>query len=94
MKLTTFAIATAFSSAALLGGLAAPASAGPAECPPGWDLQFVPPGSIYDKNNDGRICTKDVPGEGDGNSANSQRNPGQTGFHTDGHNHKDNNPPS
>lgn len=58
-------------------------------CPEGWTLQAVPPGDPYDKNDNGVICTKDIPGEGEGNSANSQRGDGQTGFHVDGHNHKD-----
>lgn len=60
-----------------------------APCPEGWFLQAVPSGDLFDKNDNGLVCTKNIPGDGDGNSANSQRGDGQTGFHVDGHNHKD-----
>ncbi len=55
----------------------------------GWFLESVGPDGMFDKNGDGWICMKLVNGQG--NSENTQRNPGQTGFHADGHNHKDNN---
>lgn len=61
-------------------------------CPPddpSWFLEPVGPDGMFDKNGDGYICTKNV--EGQGNSANTNRGPGQTGYHVDGHNHKDNN---
>jgi methionine-rich copper-binding protein CopC len=55
----------------------------------GWFLEAETDNGLFDRNEDGWICTKEVNGKG--NSANTQRNPGQTGFHVDGHNHKDNN---
>jgi hypothetical protein len=55
----------------------------------GWFPESTPALAIFDKNGDGWICTKFVNGQG--NSANTQRPPGQTGYHVDGHNHKDNN---
>ncbi len=55
----------------------------------GWFLESVVADDLFDKNGDGWICTKTVNGQG--NSENTQRKPGQTGFHVDGHNHKDNN---
>ena len=78
-------------AAAAVGGATTSAQAAPSECPTGWVVQGVPSNSIFDKNGDGTICTNDIPGNGAGNSLNSQRNPGQPGFHLDGHNHKDNN---
>lgn len=85
-RLTTLALAGAI----LMGGLLPVAAAAPSECPTGWFAETVPDGDLYDANGDNRICTKALPGDGEGNSANSQRGDGQTGFHVDGHNHKDN----
>lgn len=55
-------------------------------------MESAPAGDLFDKNGDGKICTNILPAtsNGDGNSANSQRGAGQTGYHIDGHNHKDN----
>ena len=55
----------------------------------GWVLEAVGPDGMFDANADGWIGTQTVSGAG--NSANTQRKPGQTGYHVDGHNHKDNN---
>jgi hypothetical protein len=55
----------------------------------GWFLEPAIGNGLFDKNEDGYICTKDVKGKG--NSANTHRKPGQDGSHVDGHNHKDNN---
>lgn len=63
-------------------------------CPSGgWVIEAAAAGDLFDANGDGFICTKVLPAgsKGDGNSANTQRGTGQTGFHVDGHNHKDNN---
>jgi len=61
-------------------------------CPSGgsWDIQpALGPNDVYDMNGDGFICTKILPGSGEGNSAN--RNGAADAGHVDGHNHKDNN---
>jgi hypothetical protein len=61
-------------------------------CPAGgnWSLQeALGPDDPFDKNGDGHICTKDIPGKGEGNSAN-RKGASDVG-HLDGHNHKDNN---
>lgn len=78
--------------AALIGGSSVSA-ADPAPCKgTGWFMESAPAGDLFDKNGDGYICTNILPAtsNGDGNSANSQRGAGQTGYHIDGHNHKDN----
>jgi len=61
-------------------------------CPSGgnWDIQpALGPNDVFDMNGDGFICTKILPGSGEGNSAN--RNGAADVGHVDGHNHKDNN---
>lgn len=61
-------------------------------CPAGgsWFLQpALGVDDVFDMNGDGYICTKDIPGQGAGNSAN-RRGSADVG-HVDGHNHKDNN---
>jgi hypothetical protein len=91
MRIRSFVFAATVATAGMVG-LAPAANASGCSCPPGGVEQDVPAGDIFDKNGDGVICTKDIPGAGEGNSANSQRGTGQNGFHTDGHNHKDNGP--
>ncbi|HYF25196.1 MAG TPA: hypothetical protein VD931_05610 [Baekduia sp.] len=70
------------------------ATAAPSVCPNGWETQYVDSGDLFDKNNNNVICTKGLPdgANGEGNSANSQRGAGQTGYHDDGHNHMDDRP--
>jgi len=61
-------------------------------CPAGgdWFLQkALGPDDPFDKNGDGWICSKPIPGMGEGNSAN--RSGAVDEGHLDGHNHKDNN---
>jgi hypothetical protein len=61
-------------------------------CPSGGNWFLTPaldPNDVFDMNGDGFICTKEIPGEGKGNSAN--REGGADVGHVDGHNHKDNN---
>ena len=51
-------------------------------CPQGggWTLQAVAPGNQYDKNADGFICTKDVPGKpGKGNTGSGFNNKDNNG---------------
>lgn len=74
-----------------LGLFVLPAS-GNTGCPPGWGFQFALGASDpYDNNGDGLICTKDIPGSGNGNSG--QRAESEEVGHVPGHNHKDNNNP-
>ncbi len=46
------------------------------QCPPGWNLitagQTKKNGQIVDRNGDGQICRKDIPGGGNGNSNQNQ----------------------
>lgn len=88
-RICALAIATAAGAVSL--GIHSTANAS-GDCPAGgdWFLEWAQSGDLYDANGDGLICTKVVNGDGQGNSANSQRGSGQTGFHVDGHNHKDN----
>ena len=58
-------------AAAAVGGVATSAQATPAapnQCPTGWSLSYNYWGSDTDKNNDGYICYKEIPGLGGGNT--------------------------
>lgn len=57
-------------------------------CPPGWSLGPAQgPTDPFDKNGNGVICEKDIPGEGLGNSG--QRQGAEEVGHVPGHNEKD-----
>jgi hypothetical protein len=65
-------------------GLSGPVVVAPQtrSCPHGggWALQAVAPGNQYDKNADGFICTKDVPGKpGKGNTGSGFNNKDNNG---------------
>ncbi len=47
--------------------VAVPAFSHDEPCPPGWAIAVVPAGTGADKNENTRICTKDIPGNGQGN---------------------------
>jgi hypothetical protein len=47
--------------------VAVPAFSHVEPCPPGWEISVVSPGTGKDHNGNGRTCTKDVPGNGQGN---------------------------
>jgi hypothetical protein len=50
-------------------------------CPQGggWTLQPAAPGNPYDKNGDGFICTKVIPGAGNGNTGSGANNKDNNG---------------
>ena len=65
-----------------------PAFAHDQACPEGWTTQgALGPNDPFDQNGNGIICTKDIPGEGSGNS--SRRAGSEEVGHVPGHNHKD-----
>lgn len=77
-------------AAAVALGVLTPATAVAHEqvCPLGWFVQrALGPDDPFDKNDNGIICTKDIPGEGNGNSG--QREGTEEVGHVPGHNHKD-----